>query len=99
LYGLACYYLVQNGRDMYGCMELSPDNWPAVLKADLGTAAGPRYRWNGLWRRDFAKGVVLVNEPGGAQFTTNGFSGYIDENGQTITSLTLGGKQGKVLRK
>ena len=69
-YGLAGYFLINDGRDYLASEpHTSPDaNWrPYAVR--LGAPHGPRYSWRGLLRRYFANGVVLLNGPGQAQRT------------------------------
>jgi hypothetical protein len=98
LYGLATYFLLNNGRDAlandaYG----TPDNWWNGYETDLGAPAGPRYLSGGVWRRDFAKGTVLVNEPGPASRTVTVGSGFRDLTGAARDSVTLAPASGAVL--
>ena len=62
-YGLAAYYLISSGRDGLGGHDIAPDNWPAALDIDLGAPLGPRSRVGGVFRREFERGVVVLNEP------------------------------------
>ena len=56
----------------------------------LGAPRGGRWPWNGVWRRDFANGIVLVNEPGAAERTLSVGPGYVDLDGTPAsTSVTL----------
>lgn len=99
-YNLAVYLLVNNGGDLVSTEEYSriaPGSTWAGFTADLGDALGPRYRWNGLWRRDFTKGVVLVNDPGASSVTVSLGNSYEDLGGQAVDSLTLGSREAAVL--
>lgn len=61
---LACYFLVNDGGDSVGSyFGAYPDSWWAGYDSYLGAPIGGRYNWNGLIRRDFALGSVLLNEP------------------------------------
>ncbi len=62
-YSLANYLLISTGRDGVGEQDMTPDNWWKGWDTDLGTALGERYEWQGLIRRDFKGGMVLVGEP------------------------------------
>jgi hypothetical protein len=48
----------------------------------MGSPLGARYAWNGLIRRDFSNGIVLVNEPGANSVTASVGSGYTDTSSQ-----------------
>jgi Hypothetical glycosyl hydrolase family 15 len=96
---LASYFLVQGPGDAIASdYQADPSNWWPGWDADLGSSAGGRYQWNALWRRDFAGGMVLVNEPGAQQKTVTLPPGnWTDLAGDRVTSVTLGPRQGKVL--
>jgi hypothetical protein len=64
-YGLAGYFMVSKGRDFIASEGAGdPTNWWTGYKVRLGAPTGKRYRWNGLLRRNFQGGMVLMNEPG-----------------------------------
>ena len=96
-YSVAGYFLANDGKDLYSAghseaqwaeppLSGQTAEWPAVYDTQLGAASGARYSWNGLIRRDFANGSVLINEPGNptVSFTLDG------------KSYTLAGKRGVV---
>lgn len=96
---LASYFLVQDGDDMIASDHLAnPNNFWTGWEADLGAAAGPRYAWNGLLRRDFAGGTVLVNQPNAAARTID-LAGeeLADVEGAPVATLTLGAREAAVL--
>ena len=88
-YNLACYYLITNGYDTHDNSQATPDNWWSTYDLDLGAAVGGRYTWNGLFRRDFANGMVLVNEPGASSATVSIGSGFTNTNSQVIRRITF----------
>jgi hypothetical protein len=99
-YGLASYFLANNGADGYSNGTGSaPDDWWTGFNVTLGNASDGRYRWNGLLRRDFAGGMVLVNEPGAPSVTVQLGGIYRDVRGASVTSVSLGAASGAVLRK
>ena len=67
LYGLAGYFLVSSGRDaLADGSGGTPGDWwsglrrrPRHARSTAATATA-----SGVWRRDFANGVALLNEPG-----------------------------------
>lgn len=62
---LAMALLVNEGRDAIAArLGAGPERWWRGWETDLGPALGGRYEWRGLQRRDFERGVVLVNLPG-----------------------------------
>ena len=98
MYGLATYFLVNNGRDSLANDAFgTPDNWWSGYGTQLGNALGARYLKNGVWRRDFEKGSVFVNEPGSPSRTIQVGAGFHDLGGVARTSVTLGAAQGQVL--
>ncbi len=97
-YNLAGYFLISDGRD-YVSSNLGklPTNAWSGYSVDLGDAKGARYQWNGVWRRDFTRGFVLLNEPGASTKTLSLGGSYKNTAGQTVTSVTLGAARGAVL--
>jgi Hypothetical glycosyl hydrolase family 15/Ricin-type beta-trefoil lectin domain-like len=95
LYGLASYFLISGGRDALGD-DATPNSWPAAYDVDLGSPNGNRYDWNGLIRRDFSKGMVLLNPKGKPTVTVKLPDIYTDTNGTIVTSVTLQAGQGGV---
>jgi hypothetical protein len=95
---LTAYFLVQNGSDGFGIEEQTPANWPASLyNTNLGGALGARYRSAPtVWRRDFAKGFVLVNDPGSLTQILTVPAGTTDVNGNPVSAATLGPMQGEI---
>jgi hypothetical protein len=95
---LASYYLVSNGSDAI-CVDYrsDPDNWWGGWDTELGAAKGPRYAWNGLIRRDFANGFVLVNQPGAGTQTVSLGGTYERLDGGSVSSVALQEKRGAVL--
>jgi hypothetical protein len=99
-YNLAGYFLVTDGNDyVYTDGGSNPSNWWAAYDTNLGNAKGPRYQWNGLWRRDFDNGFVLLNEPGATPKTVGLGGTFKTTAGTSITSVTLPASQGAVLQK
>ncbi len=63
-YNLAAYFLTAEDRDGFRTnYRHTPDNWWAAYDVQLGAPTGPRTNWNGLLRRDFQNGYVLLNQP------------------------------------
>lgn len=97
---LAAYLMVTDTGDGVGSAEeFTPDNWWAGFDLDLGVSLGPRTLTNGLWRREFAAGTVLFNEPSAAtqivQLTSGGPYTRID--GTPVTSVVLNAREAAVL--
>src|SRR5581483_2016885 len=69
-YGLATYFATGAGRDLVGNTPRStPSDWWPSYDVSLGNALGARRAWNGVIRRDFERGTVLVKPPGSASQT------------------------------
>jgi hypothetical protein len=99
-YALACYFLISTGHDAIGDGGFAgPDNWWSGFEEQLGAAAGPRYDWQGLLRRDFDDGMVLVREPGAKRVTVQLSNTYSRLDGSTVSSITLGASEGAVLSR
>jgi hypothetical protein len=98
LYGLAAQLLVDAGATaIANDASTAPGAfWPGY---DHTLVRGPGFRYQmltGLWRRDYANGIVLVNEPGRSARTVPLPAGYQDLDGVARTSVTLYGGQGAV---
>lgn len=98
-YSLASYFLVSTGKDAVGLCTADPTNWWPMFDIDLGSPHGARELWQGLLRRDFSGGMVLVNEPGAPTRTVELPAPMLDSSGRTVQSVTLGARQGAVLRR
>jgi hypothetical protein len=99
-YALACYFLTSTGGDgLSNKYTQQPGSWWSGNDVNLGS---PRpqihYRWNGLFRRDFARGMVLVNQPGSPTVTANLGGSYTRLDGSVVSSVTIGAGDGVVLR-
>jgi hypothetical protein len=102
-YELAFYHLVNNGGDLLGADgdrgRMTPGNFWSGYSLDLGAAAGGQYRWNELFRRDFACGMVLVNQPGMPSISVDLVEPFTTLEGQSVTAVTLPASSGQILSK
>jgi hypothetical protein len=97
-YELASYFLVSSGRDGVGTgWRSAPGDWWAGYDVKLGAPRGPRYDWQGLIRRDFEDGFVLVNQPGAKTATVALGAGARDATGEPRSSISLSGAEGAVV--
>jgi hypothetical protein len=97
-YNLAAYFLISSGNDAVSGGGQTPANWWAGWSVSLGQAAGARYSWNNLLRRDFSAGMVLLNGPGEPSRTVSLGTSMQDLAGNTVSSVTLGPGSATVLR-
>jgi len=97
-YALAAYFLTTKGVDGFTAGGMTPTHWWTGFDVNLGRASSPREKWNGVLRRDFAAGMVLVNEPGSPSQTISLPTAMRDLDGHRVTSVTLAPASGVVLR-
>lgn len=97
-YSLASYFLVSTGNDGVGLGSMTPENWWSAYNLELGTPLAPRALWQGLIRRDFTGGMVLVNGPGAPARTVTLPAPMLTTEGSLVTSIVLGSSSGSVLR-
>ena len=98
-YTTANYFLTSNGYDAVGSSGASNfwDTYWTGFDTNFGTPAGDRYVWNGLIRRDFTGGIVLVNPPGSAAQTLTLPAVFQRTDGSQVSSLILTAGQGALL--
>ena len=97
---LAVYLLVGEGDDALASdFEADPDNWWPGWETNLGEPEGERETWNGLLRRDFEDGIVLVNPPGAPTVEADLDGDYEDLDGNSVDNVSLEARQGLVLRR
>jgi Hypothetical glycosyl hydrolase family 15 len=97
-YALASYLLVNSGRDAISSSFGSrPGNWSRGYKTSLGAPRGRRHRWGGLLRRNFDRGLVLVNPPDAPVRARRLGRTYGDLAGRRRSSVVLPAASGIVL--
>jgi hypothetical protein len=96
-YGLAGYYLISTGMDAFGDDGITPSNWWSGYDTSLGTPLAARYTWNGVLRRDYTGGMVLLNAFQGATATLTLPGTYTTTSGSKVSSVTLSGGEAAVL--
>ena len=97
-YNLAGYFLVSDGKDyVSSSLGSMPTNAWSGYSTNLGDATSGRYQWNGVWRRDFTRGFVLLNEPGASTKSLALGGTFKNTAGNSVSSVTLGAAQGAVL--
>ena len=75
----------------------SQDPYSPVWTADVGSPSGARFQVGAAWRRNFSGGTVLVN-PTSSTVTVQLDEPYLQADGSTTSSVTLGPTSGAVLR-
>jgi hypothetical protein len=97
-YALAAYFLMSQGSDGIGNLQGgTPDDWWYGWDVRLGAPAGARTEWQGLIRRDFELGAVLLNEPDAPLRVVDVGDGYVRMDGTPVRTVELGPAQGIVL--
>jgi hypothetical protein len=100
LYGLGAALLLDTGA-----IALGNDAWTAPNRywtgydVQLGAPTGARYQWSGVWRRDFANGTVLVNQPGNGVRAVSLGAGFADLDGLAKDQLELAAGTAAVLKR
>lgn len=93
---LAGYLMVNSGRDLLSCWERTePGRLWRGFRLNLGRAEGRRYRWRGVWRRDFAGGTALLSDPGTSPRRLPLSGRRI--SGDRVAGVVLGDRQGAVV--
>ena len=97
-YAIATYLVNSTGRDGLG-MDVGayPDGWWNGWDTSLGAPLNNRYAWNGLFRRDFERGSVFVNQPDKPTVTVAPGGSWKRLDGSTVTSVSLASRDGLVL--
>lgn len=96
-YALASYFLISSGRDGVGLPHYSPAEPFPGAHVDLGDPSGPRESWNGMLRRVYSKGVVLINPPGSPRRRVQSASFLRRADGMKAAPINLGPAEGVVL--
>ncbi|WP_434447065.1 putative glycoside hydrolase [Lentzea sp. E54] len=106
-YAFASFLMVNGSRSAFAPIARTdgygdPSPWRAEYDWHLGTPSGS-YRSIGtnLFRRDYTCGVVLVNaNPTGSNAVAVALGGtYTAETGRSVTSVSLAGTSGSILRR
>jgi hypothetical protein len=95
-YNVAGYFLINDGNDLFANQQVHPWYTAGIYSVQLGNAKGGRYEWNGMIRRDFDKGIVLLN-PAGSGWQVAQLPNMHRYDGSSAGWLPLNGGQGAVL--
>jgi len=96
-YALAGYFLISSGKDRIGDAGTNPANWWSGYDVELGAPLGARTYRDGIYERQFSRGVVLLGEPGLARKVVTLQSKATNLSGETVSSVTISGRAGSVL--
>ena len=97
-YNLAAYFLIATEHDGFRTdYRATPKDWWGAYDADLGDPKGGRYWWNGLLRRDFTRGFVVVNPPGNGGRTLAAAADAKAPDGDARSAISLPGAGGRVV--
>jgi len=90
-----CFYWYTTGDH-----DVVTMNWFPVWEMDVGEPSGDFYETNGVFRRDFSNGTVLVNPNDSGSPVAVSLGGvYVDSSGNALSTVTLPIKTGAVLKK
>lgn len=93
---LAGYLMMSRGRDLLSSWHgTEPGAIWKGFRLNLGAARGARRRWRGVWRRDFARGTVLLSDPGSPLRSLPVRGRRI--SGERVRSVVLGDRSGAVI--
>ena len=104
-YALASYWLVNKGNTLFSEQETTdgygdPSPWRAEYDWDMGIPNSDYYTWApGVYRREFIRAMVIVNANQTGTVTINLGQSCLDENNTIVTSVTVDGLTGRILRK
>ena len=95
-------FLLGAGQRSFLAISYSPGDDPTSLstieKSAIGKPAGTRQRAsNGIWKRAFTGGTVLVN-PTGSTITVSLGRAHVGSDGKKVTSVTLAPNTGRILK-
>jgi hypothetical protein len=93
---LAGYLMVNEGGDLLSSWDgTEPGELWKGFRLNLGRARGDRYRWRGVWRRDFQRGTALLSDPGSPTRRLPLRGRAI--SGEKVRGVDLGERDGAVL--
>jgi Hypothetical glycosyl hydrolase family 15 len=76
-------------------VEPSTPRW----RQDVGAPTGPASEAGGVWRRQFANGLVVVNPSSAATVTVPLGGPFVQPNGSVVSTVVLGPHSGLTLRR
>jgi hypothetical protein len=98
-YALAGYFLISSGNDRIGDAGTNPDNWWSGYDVELGAPLSPRIYKNGVYTRNFTRGMVLLGEPGLKPQTIALPATFRTLANTSVNSVGLSGRKGIILTR
>lgn len=99
IYEIAGYFLAADGDDAIAAeLEADPNDWWRGWETELGAPEGARFHEGRLLRRNFERGLVVVNQPGLPPAVFKPGGSYVSIAGRRGPYLLDGG-EGEVLLK
>lgn len=99
-FNLATVLLVNQGADLVSTQDyelMQPGAvWPG-FEVDLGQALGDVVEVDGVWRRDFERGIVVLNEPEATPRSVWLEGEFVTEQGEKVTRLQLDEREAVIL--
>ncbi len=97
-YELANYFLVRRGNDaIMSKFRSNQSNWWRGWDTYLGASQSHWYRWHGLYRRDYGRGITLVNPPASPSRSVALGHSFHTLNGSSYRQITLRPRSGQIL--
>jgi hypothetical protein len=99
-YARASFLLFERGRRSAFAVSTGCGTEPAARywRADVGAPRGAPVAANGIWRRKFARGLVVVNPSGTLSLTAALGGTYVKVDGSRVAAIALPPHTGLVLR-
>lgn len=100
-YARASFLLFERGRRSAFAFSTGCTSEPAAAnwRASVGVPRGKAVAVNGIWRRRFSRGLVVVNPSDGLTLTAALGGTYVRVDGSRVTAAALPPHTGLVLRK
>ncbi len=95
-YALASYLLAAGSQQLLSVGTINPTTAQAQPCMRLGQAKGPTQMVGLAWRRNFSRGIAVVNPTGSKMSVPLGRT-YVDANGRDLSAVTLGPASGAIL--
>jgi Hypothetical glycosyl hydrolase family 15 len=101
VFNLVTGLLVNDGGDFVSTQaydQMAPESLWSGFRTDLGPATGSYSEQDGIWRRDFERGIVVLNEPDRETLVVDLGGEFIGPDGSLVSQVTLQAREAVVLR-